>query len=185
MNLSFYLLLLPRGSIGSVLYLLYCRIVGGIEVNAQVRTSIYCILGLFGIVLFTIGGSLIIWVLHILMWYPASSDFINHLPSDIAGMYIVATPLGLFLVGFSILLIAWSGAGLSFNSQTVLALGGEEQEDVEGTLSVKAHCPHCKALYLYRFAETESDRTVTCQNCGRRFEVGESFDNTDAIPSSK
>lgn len=79
--------------------------------NAEVRTVGYCIAGLFGVILFMIGGSLIIWTLHILMWNYPSPDFGNNLPSDVAALYLVSTPLGLFLIGFSILLIIWSGVG--------------------------------------------------------------------------
>ena len=148
--------------------------------NAVVRTISFLFLGLLGVVVFMVGGSLVTWALHILMWNPPSSDFINNLPYDIAGFYIIATPLGLFLIGFGILLIVWSGAGLSFNVQTASTLLHEEQERAEGIVSVKARCPHCNAAYIYRFPGTESDRTVTCQNCSRRFEVVASPDNTDA-----
>lgn len=100
----------------------------GIELNAVVRTISYFILGLFGVLLFMIGGDLVIWALHILMWNSPSSDFINSLPSDIAWRFPIATPLGLFLIGFGILLIVWSGAGLYLNSQRVLTISNEEQE---------------------------------------------------------
>ncbi len=148
--------------------------------NAVVRTISYFILGLFGVLLFMIGGGIVIWVLHILMWNPPSSDFINSLPSDIAWRFPIATPLGLFLIGFGILLIVWSRAGLYFNSQAVLALRDEEQEKAQAALSVKAHCPHCNAVYFYRLLETESACTVACQNCGFQFEVVKSPDNTGA-----
>jgi predicted Zn finger-like uncharacterized protein len=149
-------------------------------VNAEVRTLRYLIVGLFGVVLFMIGGSQVIWASWFLMWNSPTSDFPNHLPSDIAARYFIATPLGLFLIGLGLLLIVWSGAGLAFNSQTVSALRDEEEEKAQATVSVKAHCPHCNAVYIYGLSKTASDRTVTCQNCGRRFEVVESLDNTDA-----
>jgi len=141
-------------------------------VEARARTIGCFILGLFGVILFMTGGSLVIWALHYLMWNsPPVSDFLWRLPDDVAAILPIATPLGLFLIGLGVLLIVWSGAGLSYNSQTVSTLRDNEQEEARGTVSVKAQCPHCNAVYLYRLRETESARTVTCQNCGRRFEV--------------
>jgi ribosomal protein S27E len=148
-------------------------------VNTATRSIGYLIVGLFGVLLFVFGGSLVIWALHYMVWYPPSSEFLNNLPYDIAGLFIIATPLGLFLIGFGILLIVWSGAGLSLNSQTALALLEEEQEETKGILSINVHCPHCNAIYVYRFPETASDRTVTCQNCGRHFEAVESQEDID------
>jgi predicted RNA-binding Zn-ribbon protein involved in translation (DUF1610 family) len=153
---------------------------GGIGLSAVERTIGYSILGLFGVLLFMIGGSIVIWALHFLMWNPPSSDFINNLPSDIAWIYPIATPLGLFLIGFAILLLIWSGAGLSFNSQTVSVLRNEAQEKTQATVSVEAHCPHCNAVYSYRLPKTKAARRVTCQNCGFQFEVVKSPDGTGA-----
>ena len=152
--------------------------------SAVERTIGFILLGLSGVLFFMIGGSIVIWALHILMWNPPSPDFINNLPSDIAWIYPITTPLGLFLIGFGVLLIIWSGAGLSFNSQTVSALRNEEQEKTQATLSVEAHCPHCNAVYSYRLPKTESARRVTCQNCGIQFEVVKSHDGTEATGRS-
>jgi ribosomal protein S27E len=157
-----------------------CHIVGGREVNGVRRILGYLLLGLFGVVLFVFGGSLVIWALHILMWNAPSENFIDHLPSDTAALYLIATPLGLFLIGFGLLLIVWGGAGLSGSAQSVLIMHENRKKETEDKAAVRARCPRCNATYVYPFSDAEESRIVTCQNCGRQFEAVKSPDGNGA-----
>jgi hypothetical protein len=120
-------------------------------------------LALFGMIFFVMGGNMVIAVLF---------DSGEHVQ--------VVRQTGLFLIGLSFLLFVWSGAVLSYRSRTVPNLRDKEHEKEEAMLPVKGQCPHCNAVYVYSLSKTEYARTVTCQNCGRRFEVVESLDTSEA-----
>jgi predicted Zn finger-like uncharacterized protein len=147
-----------------------------LDVSVMQNTIRYMILGLTGVISLMIGGGLLIWAFHYLLWNPPG-NFLWHLPDEIALVYPIVTPLGLFLRGFGLLLIVVSGVGLAL---TIHAEPDSQDVEEDKPPSVVARCPHCSASYYYQFSETETARTVRCQNCGRQFEVVKASGNSDA-----